>query len=69
MKVEAAVALQFLIKNQSTAESFIKPHVKPIIEVQMYVCETVQVQIDMSLSLLIIMAISVPGECAMSVFF
>jgi len=32
VKVEAAVALQFLIKHQSIAESFIQPYVKPIIQ-------------------------------------
>ena len=33
VKVEAAVALQYLIKNQADAEAFIQPHVKPIIKV------------------------------------
>ena len=32
VKVEAAVALQYLIKHQSIAESFIQPYVKPIIQ-------------------------------------
>ncbi len=32
VKVEAAVALQFLIKHQGIAESFIQPYVKPIIQ-------------------------------------
>lgn len=34
MKVEAAVALQYLIKNQDEAETFVQPHVKPIIKVR-----------------------------------
>ncbi len=38
VKVEAAVALQYLIKNQSDAETFIQPHVRPIIKVQGSVC-------------------------------
>ncbi len=33
VKVEAAVALQFLIKHQEMAQEFVQPHVKPIIEV------------------------------------
>jgi len=32
VKVEVAVALLFLIKHQSIAESFIQPYVKPIIQ-------------------------------------
>jgi len=34
VKVEAAVALQYLIKNQPMAEQFIQPHVKSIIQVE-----------------------------------
>ena len=33
VKVEAAVALQFLIKHQEMAQEFVQPHVKPIIQV------------------------------------
>ena len=33
VKVEAAVALQYLIKNQPKAETFIQPHVREIIKV------------------------------------
>ena len=33
VKVEAAVALQFLIKHQEMAQQFVQPHVKPIITV------------------------------------
>ena len=33
VKVEAAVALQHLIHEHTVAESFIKPYIKPIIQV------------------------------------
>ena len=42
VKVEAAVALQYLIKNQTAAESFIQPHVRPIIKVGMLYIATCQ---------------------------
>ena len=35
-QVEAAVAMQYLIKCQENAEEFIKPHVKPIIQGEDY---------------------------------
>ena len=44
-QVEAAVALQYLIKSQKIAEDFIHPYVKPIIQgfytMYMYVCVSV----------------------------